>query len=69
MVATNSAMAAMSSGCSRRSISSAGTGSGRFFRMSVATSPGQMQQERMLWIPFSWLIDCDSATKPCLAAV
>ena len=69
MVATNSAMAAMSSGFSRRFSSSSGTGTGRLRRIGVSTSPGQMQVERMLWMPFSWLMACDSATKPCFAAV
>ena len=62
-------MSATSSGLSIRSSSCCVNGIGRFFRIGVAISPGQITIDRM---PFThsdmfswWLI----ATMPCLAAV
>src|SRR5690606_36554918 len=60
---------ARSSGCSMRSRSACGTGTGRLSRTGVATWPGHRAQERMLLANSSILIAWLMATTACLAAL
>ena len=66
--AQNTAAAAMSSACSMSNRSSGGGGTGRRSRISVATSPGLMQIERMPCRPSSALMWALIMFTPALVA-
>ena len=66
--ATKSAAWASSSGCSMEARRSALTGSGRWAKIGVSTSPGQIAQARMPKSTSSSLIEFVRATAPCLEA-
>ena len=68
-VATKKMTSPRSSACSMRARSSALTGTGRWSRIGVATSPGQMTDERMPLSNSSMLIVWLIATTACFAAV